>query len=70
LFDKPWVPLLLKTVKDQLAGYPMRDGSEAGVTEEEKAANDAADIIYDTSRGVLKASLGVLLGMTRQLLPE
>lgn len=57
--DRRWLPTLLGALKAQLQQYPMRDAG--------KPAADAADVIYDSSREVLKASVAHLLELTKQM---
>jgi hypothetical protein len=58
--DKAWLPTLLTALKAQLQQYPLRSQSES--------ATDCADIVYDSSREVLKAAVTVLLEMTKQIM--
>lgn len=57
--DRRWLPTLLTAIKAQLQQYPVRGQPTEGV----------ADIVYDSSREVLKSALGHLLELTRSLTP-
>lgn len=59
--DQIWLPTLLNALKAQLQQYPMRESSESDST--------PADVIYDSSREVLKAAVGALLEMMKSIQP-
>lgn len=59
VMDNKWLPTILDSLKAQLQRYPARNTADP----------DAADLVYHSSRIVLKASVAQLLEFSKKLTP-